>query len=280
MKDRLADLLKHFELRARVFQTGPLCHTSLFDQADGLSYIHVLQRGGLVVRSPSHSAFTLYEPHLLLYMRPTSHRLFPQPGAVETATVCASFEFGAGVRNPLIVALPDVVCLPLKQMPTLTATLELIFREADASHCGRQLVLNRLMEIIVVQVLRDLMDQKRLQAGLLAGLADAQLMKAINAMHTRPAERWSLQRLADTAGMSRARFAGRFHEVVGMTPGSYLADWRLSLVQSLLRKGRPLQLIADDVGYANASALSRAFRARLGTSPIAWLKSVSNPPSP
>lgn len=270
MDDRLVELLKCFELRARVFQAGPLCRTASFDAADGLGYIHVHQHGSLRVDSPGHPPMPIDEPSLFFYMNPTSHRLLPKDRDVEM--VCASIEFGTGLRNPLARALPDVVLIRLLDMPTLDMTLQVLFREASEQHCGRQAVLNRLIEVVFIQVLRDLMDQQRLQVGLLAGLAEPRLAKAINAMHADPAHNWSLEELAATAGMSRARFAVRFRDIVGMTPGSYLSEWRLGVAQSLLRQGKPVQLVSDAVGYGNASALSRAFRAQVGLSPTEWVK--------
>lgn len=270
MKDRLVELLKCFELRARVFQAGPLCHSAHFDAADGLGYLHVLQRGSLAVDSPGHPPLRIDQPSLFFYMNPTSHRLRPKDSDV--VMVCASIEFGSGLRNPLARALPEVVQIRLQDLPTLDMSLQVLFREANEVHCGRQAILDRLMEVIFIQVLRDLMDQQRMQVGLLAGLADARLAKAINALHAEPARAWSLETLAAIAGMSRARFAAKFREIVGMTPGAYLAEWRLGVALSLLRQGKPVQLVSDAVGYGSASALSRAFRAQLGLSPSEWLR--------
>lgn len=270
MNDRLVELLKCFELRARVFQAGPLCHSAGYDEADGLGYIHVQQRGTLRVESPGHPPLLIDEPSLFFYMNPTTHLLLPQEGDVDM--VCASIEFGAGLHHPLARALPDVVLIRLRDMPTLTMSLNVLFQEAAEQHCGRQAVLDRLIEVVFIQVLRDLMDQQRLQIGLLAGLAEPRLAKAINAMHAEPARNWSLEELAKTAGMSRARFAAKFRNVVGMTPGSYLGEWRLGVAQSLLRQGKPVQLVSDVVGYGSASALSRAFRAQVGLSPTEWAR--------
>ena len=270
MDDRLVELLKCFELRARVFQAGPLCKSAHYDAADGLGYIHVLQRGVLRVESPAHPPMLIDEPGLFFYMNPTNHRLLPKDRDVDM--VCASFEFGAGLRNPLARALPDVVLIRLHDLPTLGMSLQILFREAGEQHCGRQAVLDRLIEVVFIQMLRDLMDRQRLQVGLLAGLAEPRLAKAINAMHAEPARNWSLEDLAATAGMSRARFAAKFRDVVGMTPGSYLGEWRLGVAQSLLRQGKPVQLVSDVVGYGSASALSRAFRAQIGLSPTEWVK--------
>ncbi|HEY1398182.1 helix-turn-helix transcriptional regulator, partial [Roseateles sp.] len=81
---------------------------------------------------------------------------------------------------------------------------------------------------------------------------------------------WSLERMAERAGMSRSAFAARFRELVGQAPAAYLADWRLSLAQEQLRLGRSIKQIADQLGYANASALSRVFTQRVGRSPREW----------
>ncbi|HBG31390.1 MAG TPA: AraC family transcriptional regulator [Gammaproteobacteria bacterium] len=270
MDDRLVELLRHFELGARVFQAGPLCHSAHFDAADGLGHIHVLQQGILRIDSPGQPTLLLDEPGLFFFMNPTVHRLLPQ--APDVTMVCASLEFGAGLRNPLARALPEVVLIRLRELPTLNMTLQLLFREAAERHCGRQAILDRLIEVVFIQVLRDLMDQQRLQVGLLAGLAEPRLAKALNALHAEPARNWSLEELAATAGMSRARFATTFRETVGTTPGGYLAEWRVGVAQSLLRQGKPVQLVSDVVGYGSASALARAFRAQIGLSPTEWLK--------
>jgi AraC-like DNA-binding protein len=270
MDDRLVWLLTRFQLHARVFQAGPLCRSARFDSADGLGYIHLIRGGTLRVETAGHPALRLEEPSLVLYMNPLDHLLRPGPGGAEM--LCASFEFGSGLGNPLARALPGPLALKLREVPALDTTLGLLFTEATEQHCGRQAVLDRLVEVVIVQLLRDLMDQKRLDFGLLAGLADPRLMKAINAMHADPARAWTLEDLATAAGMSRARFAARFRETVGTTPGAYLSDWRLSVAQSLLRRGKPVQTVADAVGYRSASALSRAFAARVGHSPRDWLR--------
>src|SRR5918999_264253 len=142
--------------------------------------------------------------------------------------------------------------------------------EAFANRSGRQAALDRLCELLVIQLLRHLMDGDPGRRGLLAGLADPRLAKALNAMHNEPARDWSLESLARRAGMSRARFAVNFRETLGTTPGDYLAQWRLGLAQSLLRKDRPVSVVASEVGYSGAAALTRAFRARFGKTPSAW----------
>jgi len=275
MNDRLVELLKRFELRAKVFQAGPFCGPGRYDSAEGVGHIHVQRSGTLLVESPGGRAVVVDEPSLFFFVNPTSHNLVPQSEDVQM--VCATMEFGAGLWNPIARALPDMVLIRLRDLPVIDLALEALFREAEEQHCGRQAVLDRLVEVVFIQVIRDLMDQKRLQVGLLAGLSDPKLARAINAMHADPAHGWSLQELATIAGMSRARFAARFRDIVGLTPGAYLAEWRLGVSQSLLRQGKPVQLVSDLVGYASASALSRAFRSKVGVSPTEWLKQSNAP---
>lgn len=270
MEDRLVELLKHFELHSRVFQAGPLCRSAHFASEDGLGYIHLLEKGQLRVEAPSHPTLLIDEPSLFFYMNPTSHQLIPEDDQVEM--VCASFDFGGGLHHPLSQALPNVVLLRLRDMPDLAMILTLLFRESAEQHCGKQAVLDRLMEVVIIQVLRDLMEQQRLQFGLLAGLAEPRLAKAINRMHAEPSRSWRLEELASVAGMSRARFAANFRDTVGITPGAYLNEWRLGVAQAMLRRGKPVQLVADLVGYGSASALSRAFKAHTGQTPKTWAK--------
>lgn len=269
MEDRLVHLLKYFELRARVFQAGPVCQTTRFDD-DGLGILHILRRGAVTLRSPGHDDIELDEPALALYLSPAAHEVCPV--ADDTEMICASFELGAVGGNPLAAALPDAHWVRLADCPGMQAAVDLLFNEAEVQHCGRQAVLDRMMEVVFVMTLRELMDQHRVEAGVLAGLSDPRLAKALNAMHANPARAWNLEDMADEAGMSRARFAVHFREVVGTTPGAYLAGWRLMAAQSLLRRGKPLGLVADRVGYASASALARVFKEKTGESPGRWAR--------
>jgi AraC-like DNA-binding protein len=106
-------------------------------------------------------------------------------------------------------------------------------------------------------------------------LAEPRLARALSALHEHPGHAWSLERMAQRAGMSRSAFAAGFKSAVGQTPADYLAHWRLALAQAQLRQGRSLKAIADELGYANASALSRLFTQKIGVSPRRWMTSQS-----
>jgi transcriptional regulator GlxA family with amidase domain len=183
---------------------------------------------------------------------------------------CAHLHFEGGLANPIAGALPDVVCLPLKEIDRADHVLALLFEEAFGSNCGRREVVDRLFEIVLIQILRHLMETERIHSGLLAGMSHPKLRKALTAMHEQPAKEWSLESLADIAGMSRSIFANTFRDTVGSTTGVYLQAWRVRLVQKALLQGQQLKNIASEVGYGSEAALSRAFKAQSGLTPREW----------
>jgi transcriptional regulator GlxA family with amidase domain len=187
--------------------------------------------------------------------------------------VCANLSFEGGAANPIVAALPGFVCLPLTHLRGIEAVLDLLFAEASANYCGRQALLDRLFEVVMIQVLRVLMETGQIKVGMIAGLRHPQLRKAIVAMHERPAREWSLEELGEQAGMSRSAFANAFRDAVGLTPGAYLQRWRIGLAQKALLQGKSLKHITQDVGYGSEAALSRAFKAQSGESPREWKRS-------
>jgi AraC-like DNA-binding protein len=269
MTDRLQALLAHFAVSARTFQAGALCGINSLDGEAPYGQLHLVRRGEVEVRHGKSIAARIEKPSLLLYPRPLAHRFItdPERGA---DFVCANLSFEGGSANPIAAALPPFVCLPLSQLQGSEAVLELLFAEALATNCGRQAMLDRLFEVVLIQVLRQLMETGQTRVGMLAGLAHAQIRKAIVRMHEEPQKEWTLEELGTVSGMSRSAFANAFRDTVGATPGAYLQKWRVGLAQKALLQGRSLKLIAQEVGYGSEAALSRAFKAASGKSPRDW----------
>jgi AraC-like DNA-binding protein len=183
-------------------------------------------------------------------------------------------DIGVKVRSPLAMALPEVLILPMGEMSAIAATLDLLFREAFDDAFGRQAALDRLVEYFLIQTLRHVVANGQLQGGIFAALADMRLAQAVRAMHDQPGHPWTLDELADLAGMSRARFAVNFRETVGITPLDYLTDWRMSVAQNLLKQGRPIKSVAAAVGYQSQAALARVFAKRIGLAPTDWARQM------
>lgn len=208
---------------------------------------------------------------MLFFPQSSAHRLVPD-SADGVDLVCASVDLGDEARGALISAMPEVLVIPLNQSSSLSPALDLLFQEAFDEKCGRQAALDLLMEYLLILLLRHLLDISSVTTGILAALGDPRLSKAVTSMHDRPGHAWTLESLAETAGMSRARFANHFREVSGLTALDYLTAWRITVVKGLLKRGKPLKSIAPMVGYASAVALTRAFTHRVGMPPLAWLQ--------
>lgn len=273
MADRLAALMTHFPMRAQVFNTGPLCGINTLQSDGAHGQLHLVRRGEVEVRY-GRETLHVTQPSLLLFPRPLTHRFITAPGC-EVDMVCANLAFEGGSANPIASALADLVCLPLDQVWGAEPVLSLLFEEAFEQRCGRVALVERLLEVVMIQVLRQLMESGEVNGGLLSGLAHPRLRNALVAMHETPAKEWTLEELAGVAGMSRSVFATTFRETVGVTPGQYLQGWRVRLTQKALRRGRPLKMIATEVGYGSEAALSRAFRAQTGLSPRGWKKQLA-----
>ncbi len=269
MADRLQALLAHFSVNARTFQAGALCGINSLDGSGTDGQLHLIRRGDVDVRHGKGKPLRIREPSLLLYPRPMAHR-FETDTERGADFVCANLSFEGGNANPIAAALPECVCLPLKALQGSEAVLELLFSEAITQYCGRQAMLDRLFEVVLIQVLRQLMESGQTRVGMLAGLAHPKLRLAIVKMHEEPQKEWPLEDLAAASGMSRSVFANGFRETVGVTPGVYLQRWRVGLAQKALLAGKSLKLIAQDVGYGSEAALSRAFKAQSGKSPREW----------
>lgn len=276
MVDRLAALLDHFSVTAQTFHAGTLCGSHWLAAQENMGQLHLIRRGPLTVYHEGTS-LQIAAPSLLLYPRPIAHR-FESDAHSGADMVCANLVFAGGVNNSIADALPNVVCLALADMPDAAVVLQLLFDEAFSLRCGRTTVLNRLFEVVLVQVLRQLMERSQVQGGMLAGLAHPRLRLALVAMHEAPAKPWSLEELGAQCGMSRSVFANSFRDTVGCTPGVYLQQWRLALAQRLLRQGRSLQQVAETVGYGSETAFSRAFRSQIGMPPRQWREAHKTTP--
>ncbi|WP_295647254.1 AraC family transcriptional regulator [uncultured Methylibium sp.] len=277
--DRLSALLDRFRVRARLFHQGPLCGVSHFDAHPGRGFLHLLRRGPLDIRHAAGSGapqrLSLTEPSLMFYPRPLWHE-FRNPPRDGSDFACATVELEGGERNPLSRALPPLLVLPLARVEGLEGALTLLFAETDRLRCGSRLLADRLFEVVLIQLLRWLIDhpdEAGTPVGLLAGLAHPRLAPALVAMHEAPGASWSLEGLAAVAGMSRTAFSNTFRDRVGQTAAAYLADWRIGLAAAELRSGRDQKSVARELGYGSASALSRAFKQRLGSSPTGWARS-------
>lgn len=187
------------------------------------------------------------------------------------------------VNAPLLLALlPALVHIPASQGRTdrIGRVVRLIMDECASDDPGREMILQRLLEVLLVEALRRQgMDTEAVVPGLLEGMRDPCIARALRAMHAEAGARWTVSGLAAVAGMSRSAFAARFTAVMGHGPIEYLARWRMALAKDALIRGtKTLDRIAEDIGYESASAFSTAFRRRAGCAPGRFARSARTAP--
>ena len=261
--DPFAALFAHVTPRARTFFTGKLCQTAQFTDE---GHLHLLTGGELTLVQTGQGDLRLDEPTLLFFPRGRIHSFAanPERGA---DLVCATVELGGAEGNPIGQGLPELVVLPLASHPALAPACDLLLREAFCERSGRQAALDRLFDYLLILIVRHVVESGRVATGVLAGLTDPRLAKALTAMHEAPKQSWTLDDLAGIAGMSRTRFAEHFRTRIGQTPIDYLTVWRMTVARQLLARGKPVKSVALQVGYQSAAAFSRVFSRVTGQAP-------------
>ena len=272
--DKLSSLVGRYSFNARIFYNGAFCDANQLIENGVSGHLHLVREGAVDFVHDDGSVISVTEPSLLFYPRGDSHRLQVEPGHSATL-LCAHIVFQDGIANPLAQVLPACLVLRLSEIAGLRTTLDLLFCEAGSSAPGREVILDRLCDVLLIQVIRREFESGRLSLGLLAGLSDRQLSLALAAIHERPQEAWSLQSLAQVACMSRAAFTERFRDVMGVPPGEYLTRWRIGVSTRLLREGMSVKQVSSRAGYTSPSTFTRAFTALMGASPREWLKQVA-----
>jgi AraC-like DNA-binding protein len=176
----------------------------------------------------------------------------------------------------LLELLPPIVHIRKESdKAAIRWSLERLMQELREPQPGGILVAQHLAYMMLVQALRlHLAEGLKGGVGWLFALADKQMSAAINSMHDDPAHGWTLQKLAERAGMSRSTFALKFKETVGATPMEYLTRWRMLLAgDKLTNSSDPVSVIARSLGYESESAFSTAFRRVMGCSPRQYKRS-------
>jgi AraC-like DNA-binding protein len=186
------------------------------------------------------------------------------------------FAFDSPDSTMLVSLLPSLV--HVRGIERLSVLVRLVGEEASQRRSGRDLVLTRLVEVLLIEALR-LTPSDDAPPGLLRGLADARLAPAIRQMHGQLARSWTVAQLARTAALSRSAFFDRFTRTVGLRPMEYLLAWRMAVAKDLLRRhDLGIAEVAERVGYGSASTFSTAFSRYGGQPPSRYAASVGTFP--
>ncbi len=189
-----------------------------------------------------------------------------------TTFFCGAYRFEGDLCQSLLGALPELLPMRPAAGSTLRATLDLLAGEMLRDEPGQQTLLDRLLDVALVQILREYLTSRDAAApGWFRASADERVGTALRALHADPAHAWTVAELADVAALSRSAFARQFTELVGLAPLAYLNDWRMALARERLRDTEArLAAIATALGYASEFSFAAAFKRHHRVAPGRW----------
>ncbi|QRV22779.1 AraC family transcriptional regulator [Marinomonas foliarum] len=265
----------------------------------GKMMFHIVTQGSCLLISPNHAEVLLKPGDLVLLPKGEGHQIcsdteihcqpfFDIPvskvsdrfefmnyggGGEQTLLTCGVLSFDHIIGKKLVSQLPPLIHMRSDngQLPSsLQALAQLMADEATNLAAGGETVVAHLADIIVIKAIRHWIEHSPDGSkGWLGALKDPKIGKALAAMHAHPESSWTIDRLAEQAGMSRSGFSARFTEVVGTSAKQYLTEWRMSLARmKVMQSPVPLMDLAEELGYQSEAAFSRAYKRVFGVSPL------------
>jgi AraC-like DNA-binding protein len=267
---------------------------------------HLVVQGNCYVTLPSEETIVLEAGDLILIPRGQSHILADQVtydapsletvlddlnydgnGVVivgsgeeqaSTKMVCGHLTFRRGADHPVLNALPDYIHTTAgdrAREPLLDEMLRLIARRIFIENLGSEASLTRMSEIVFIELIRAGIDKDGQLTSMINAFRDKYIGLALELIHKRASEPWTVESLAREVGMSRSRFSDRFNSLMNTSPMAYLTEWRLQISLTLLDDVRnSVQQVSNQVGYQSPAAFTRAFSKRFGASPSQYQKKV------
>lgn len=264
--------------------------------------LHLVTQGSFFLETADEPAIEIRTGELLLMPHGKGHRMADAParpckplfdlpvqrmsdryeilrhggGGDHTQVLCAAVRFEHPNASHLLNVLPSRIVLDAQQPaePWIKAILDLIAAEAIAIKPGGETVMTRLADVLVIHAIRQwIASTTAAESGWLAALRDQQIGTSLMQIHREPQRDWTVERLAQEAGMSRSAFAAKFTQMVGETAMRYVTRWRMNIAKSRLhQEDVSLAELAEDLGYRSEAAFCRAFKKHTGLTPGAARK--------
>jgi AraC-like DNA-binding protein len=287
MMDPLENLIIHPEMQleglakgdllsqvlAQIRLTGDRVYACTLAQAQPLeldeksAHICVLQQGQLRLEIAGQPPKTLNQGDVILLPHSPAGMVMTAVQGAATVVICR-FWFDASSFQAMLFALPRLIHIQHADAAAWSeGILHFMLLEAHDTQPGGALIISRLIDLVVIRILRTWVHQG-LAFGWLGGLSDARIARALKVIHETPGKQWRIDALAEMAGMSRSNFCDRFSTLVGRSPLRYQNEWRLALAKTMLSKqDARIGEVGFAIGYESEAAFSRAYKAYFGRSP-------------
>jgi AraC-like DNA-binding protein len=295
--DALSDVLLSLGVRTHVFCRATLGAPWVLQMPEGrAAQFHLIERGPAFLLQPGRDPLAISAGDLVVVARGERHQLSSTPEACARAVriprnmsgrchilqkrggepltemLCGGFGFTIPDARLVDPVLPALLHVKAGASEEVTQLMRQLWQEIDQSRLGAAIVSARLTDALFVQTIRIAIERGMgASESWLQGLQDPRIGLALSLLHAKPATAWTVAKLAAAAGMSRARFAARFAELLGMPPLSYLTRLRIARAAEALRAGAgSLREIAERAGYESQGAFNNVFRRIIGSTPGAY----------
>lgn len=297
--DLLSNMMNTLRLNASVFLHSHFCDNWAVDTSgSNKATFHVIAGGSCWLHIPGQDdAIALQTGDLVVFPHDARHTIanssfYPpdnvprnQPAGdvvsdTSTALICGYFEFMENSWNPLLDALPEFIVIHSEKTSKtafMDSLISFIIRETESGSSGADVVIDRLSDILFIQVIRSYIQNMQQDHGFLAAIADPKISQALSQFHLSPGNDWSVQTLADEANMSRSAFAEIFNRLVSMSPMQYVTRWRMQHAYDLLISTQlSTAQIAEGCGYKSEASFSKVFKKEFDKGPGAVRREAKN----
>lgn len=278
------EIFKSIAFDANIYLHSEFCSPwGVESSSPGLSSFHVIAYGNCQVMIDGKDPIHLNAGDLIFFARNTPHQLInpDEKNNISTTLICGHLSF-SNDRNPILMALPRLLHIKASDMDRAVwfkALFQQIVAEAENTGDGRQLVLDKLAEILFIYIVRYYVvsDKHKYsqKTGILKGLTDSSISLALIAFHQAIHRPWNLDNLAQQACVSRSKFATRFNELLGVTPLKYMTYWRMQQAKLLLKTtSEAIYSIALACGYQSEAAFIKIFKKQFNLTPGQYRKTT------
>lgn len=271
------------------------------NQRTHIAAFHLVQRGSIDIELENGERHTAYEGEMVICYSGMAHTIYQgsstpahpfetimqnrqnlfkptkENESQATSLLCGVFQLHNTMRNPLFEALPPILKLSTKHTgqnshPSIKAVIELLLSELAHPSYAHEYIVGRYLELLCANSIGAyIQTNKTNSSGWLHAINEPMVAQVISAVHSQPDHSWSVSNMAELSHLSPSRFAARFSQVMGMSPMSYVTQWRMYLAGKLLNLPQSnIEKITASMGYENVAAFSRAFKRTMGVSPGIW----------
>ena len=198
-----------------------------------------------------------------------------QQGDITNRVMCGLVEYDEAINHPILSVLPPIIHLSdVKENDSIWLTIKLIDSAIVSSQSKKNSIVDRLTEVLFIQLLKKFITENEHLTGFLAALHEPRLKKVLQLIHQYPEKPWTLDLICQEIGMSRATLQRKFKSGVGMTPMVYVNRWRMAKAYQLLKYSNlSFEDIAEMIGFSDARTFRSAFKKQFELTPSEVRKS-------